>query len=62
MTRPAEPAAGLAGRLVAALAATQLAAAETLRWFGSSRLEVERKADASPVTQADRAAEAILRR
>ena len=62
MTRPAEPAAGLAGRLEAALAATQLAAAETLRWFGSSRLEVERKADASPVTQADRAAEAILRR
>jgi len=49
-------------RLEVALAATRLAAAETLRWFGDSELAVERKADASPVTVADRAAEAILRR
>ncbi|MBM4022125.1 MAG: inositol monophosphatase [Planctomycetes bacterium] len=48
-------------RLAAAIAAARLAAAETLRWFGSPRLAVEKKADASPVTQADRAAEAILR-
>jgi histidinol-phosphatase len=56
----ADPA--VAGRLDAALAATRLAAADTLRWFGDSTLAVERKSDASPVTAADRAAEAILRR
>jgi len=49
-------------RLDAALAATRLAAAETLRWFGSPALSVDRKSDHSPVTQADRAAEEILRR
>ena len=54
--------AALAARLEAALAATRLAAADTLRWFGDPALAVERKADRSPVTQADRAAEAILRR
>jgi histidinol-phosphatase len=48
-------------RLDAALAAARLAAAETLRWFGRADLAVEAKADASPVTAADRAAEAILR-
>jgi histidinol-phosphatase len=52
----------LAERLETALAATRLAAAETLRWFGNPALTVDRKADYSPVTQADRAAEAILRR
>jgi histidinol-phosphatase len=57
---PLDPAAS--SRLEAALAATRLAAAETLRWFGDPALAVERKADASPVTAADRAAEAILRR
>jgi len=50
-----------ARRLDAALAAARLAAAETLRWFGRPDLAVEAKADASPVTAADRAAEAILR-
>ena len=49
-------------RLATALQATRLAAAETLRWFNNPRLAVEQKADDSPVTQADRAAEAILRR
>jgi histidinol phosphatase-like enzyme (inositol monophosphatase family) len=49
-------------RLVAALAATRLAAAETLRRFADPALEVEVKQDMSPVTAADRAAEAILRR
>jgi histidinol-phosphatase len=48
-------------RLDAALAAARSAAAETLRWFGRADLAVEAKADASPVTAADRAAEAILR-
>jgi histidinol-phosphatase len=52
----------VAARLAAALAATRLAAAETLRWFGRADLAVEDKADLSPVTAADRAAEAILRR
>jgi histidinol-phosphatase len=48
-------------RLEATLDAVRLAAAEILRWFDDPRLAVEQKADASPVTQADRAAEAILR-
>jgi histidinol phosphatase-like enzyme (inositol monophosphatase family) len=49
-------------RLAAALAATRLAGAETLRRFADPTLAVEEKADRSPVTEADRAAEAILRR
>jgi len=55
-----EPA--IAARLEAALAAARLAATETLAWFGSTGLVVDLKADDSPVTQADRAAEAVLRR
>jgi len=51
-----------AARLETALAAVRLAAAETLRWFDRSDLAVEEKPDRSPVTQADRAAEGILRR
>ena len=62
MSSPPAVDAAIRSRLEAALAATRLAAAETLRWFGDPSLAVERKADASPVTQADRAAEAILRR
>ncbi|MFM7108728.1 MAG: inositol monophosphatase family protein [Planctomycetaceae bacterium] len=54
--------ADVTARLDAAIAATRLAAAETLRWFGRPDLAVEDKADLSPVTAADRAAEAILRR
>jgi histidinol-phosphatase len=49
-------------RLETALAAVRLAAAETLRWFERPDLAVEEKADQSPVTAADRAAEALLRR
>jgi len=55
-----EPA--VAARLERAVSATLAAGAETLRWFGSRALAVEQKADRSPVTQADRAAEEILRR
>ena len=33
----------------------------TLQWFRSATLEVERKSDGSPVTQADKAAERFLR-
>ena len=51
-----------ADRLAAALSATRLAAAATLRWFRAPGLTVEEKSDRSPVTQADREAEAILRR
>jgi histidinol phosphatase-like enzyme (inositol monophosphatase family) len=58
-SRAVEPA--VAARLEAALAAARLAAAETLRWFGGTGLVVDTKADDSPVTQADRAAEAVLR-
>ena len=64
MTRPAPSAVvpDVAVRLAAAIAAARLAAADTLRWFNDPTLAVEQKADASPVTAADRAAEAILRR
>lgn len=51
----------LAARLAAALAAVKPAAAETLRWFTSADLAVTEKQDRSPVTQADLAAEAILK-
>jgi histidinol-phosphatase len=34
----------------------------TLQWFRSSELAIERKGDGSPVTEADKAAEAFLRR
>ncbi|MFM8985851.1 MAG: inositol monophosphatase family protein [Planctomycetia bacterium] len=54
---PAAALPDVAPRLEAARAAVRLAAAETLRWFGTEGLVVEAKADASPVTQADRAAE-----
>jgi histidinol phosphatase-like enzyme (inositol monophosphatase family) len=52
----------VAARLEVAIAAARIAGRETLRWFGAAELVVDVKADASPVTQADRAAEAILRR
>lgn len=51
-----------ASRLDAARSAVHLAAAETLRWFDTPDLTIEEKADRSPVTAADRAAESILRR
>jgi histidinol phosphatase-like enzyme (inositol monophosphatase family) len=62
MTAPSSVSEPVARRLDAALTATRLAAADTLRWFGGTSIVVDRKADDSPVTQADRAAEAILRR
>jgi histidinol-phosphatase len=54
--------ADVTARLASALAAVRLAAAETLRWFDRPGLAVEEKADQSPVTEADRAAETLLRR
>ena len=48
-------------RLEAALAAVSQAAPTTLRWFNASDLAVIEKSDHSPVTEADRAAEAQLR-
>ncbi|MFM8735853.1 MAG: inositol monophosphatase family protein [Pirellulales bacterium] len=59
---PTTVAAPLRDRLDAAMAAARLAGTETLRWFGDASLAVDTKADQSPVTAADRAAEAILRR
>ncbi len=44
-----------------AVALAKAAGALTLRWFGSADLEVETKGDATPVTAADRAAEALVR-
>jgi len=48
-------------RLEAALAAVAQAAPTTLRWFNAADLTVIEKSDHSPVTEADRAAEAQLR-
>lgn len=68
MTLPTAITAALAGsapatlaRLEAALAATEKAGRETLRWFNNPSLAVTEKHDLSPVTQADHAAEKILR-
>jgi histidinol-phosphatase len=44
-----------------ALAIATEAAELTLRWFGRDDLAVERKVDGTPVTEADRAAEALVR-
>lgn len=55
------PDASVSERLDVALEAVRLAIPETLRWFGASDLTVDEKVDHSPVTQADRAAEAQLR-
>ena len=51
----------VAARLAAALEFSQEAGQLTVRYFQSSDFSVERKADNSPVTQADRAAELLLR-
>ena len=48
-------------RLETAIAAVRLAAPTTLRWFNVADLAVIEKEDRSPVTEADRAAEAMLR-
>ena len=48
-------------RQEAALAGVSLAAPTTLRWFNAADLAVIEKSDRSPVTEADRAAEAQLR-
>jgi histidinol phosphatase-like enzyme (inositol monophosphatase family) len=48
-------------RLETALAAVRLAAPTTRRWFNAADLAVIEKDDRSPVTEADRAAEAQLR-
>ena len=52
----------LARRLEVAISAARAAGEETLRWFGRADLCVEWKADRSPVTEADRGAEGILRK
>ena len=52
--------AGLAAALELAIELADTAAAVTLAWFGD-RLPVELKADATPVTEVDRAAEAAIR-
>lgn len=48
-------------RLELAVRTARAAGAETLRWFRQPTLAVDRKGDGSPVTAADRAAEAALR-
>ena len=50
------------GRLTALIAAGNLTSQTTLPFFQDSRIEVESKADASPVTIADRTAESEFRK
>ncbi|MEO1991280.1 MAG: inositol monophosphatase family protein [Pirellulales bacterium] len=59
MTLPPKP--DITRRLETAIATAKIAAAETLEWFQSSSLIISNKKDQSPVTQADLAAESILR-
>ena len=47
--------------LATATAAAEEAGEVMRRYFGGSRLDVERKADGSPVTRADREAETVIR-
>jgi histidinol-phosphatase len=47
--------------LTEAVELTRAAGELTLRWFQSRDLEVDRKGDGTPVTEADRAAERLLR-
>ena len=51
-----------AARLDEAVELARAAGRETLRWFQSAHLEIDTKGDGSPVTEADRAAERLLRR
>jgi histidinol-phosphatase len=55
-----DTATGLTSDLALAVELADAAAAVTLAWFGD-RLPVQLKADASPVTEVDRAAEAAIR-
>ena len=50
------------GRLVAMIEVAQAAGKHTLSYFGRTDLAVDAKADASPVTVADREAEQLVRR
>lgn len=67
MTRASTPAADprlasdVSQRLQTAIEAVRQAAPTTLRWFNAADLAVIEKEDRSPVTEADRAAEATLR-
>jgi histidinol-phosphatase len=56
-----KPLSDLSSRLETARAAVEIASAATLARFCDPGLAVDLKADQSPVTEADRAAEAILR-
>lgn len=52
----------LADELTFAVDVAREAGAATRRWFGARDLDVEHKRDGSPVTEADREAEALMRR
>jgi histidinol phosphatase-like enzyme (inositol monophosphatase family) len=55
------PSSSVSARLDAAIEAARDAGELTLQFFGKDRLSFERKQDNSPVTQADRGAEQLLR-
>ncbi len=61
MAEPLPPPPAAADLLDDAVELARAAGAITLRWFRAGDLEVERKGDGTPVTQADRAAERHLR-
>ena len=61
MSGKARGGAGLQERMRLARDMAIRAGRETLRWFRRPGLAIERKADASPVTEADRQAERLLR-
>lgn len=58
---PSPDTAGTTGLLEQAVAWARSAGELTLEWFNNPELEIDAKADGSPVTQADRAAERHLR-
>ena len=59
---PAQPDQKIAERLEFAVAVAREAGDVTLRYFRRDNLEIERKADGTPVTIADRTAEELLRK
>ncbi len=62
MTRhPTQWAGDYDGRLEAMINLSHAAAHQTLSFFGDSNLQIDRKGDATPVTQADRSAEQLIR-
>ena len=61
ITVPSDVSAALEGRMGVAVELAQMAGRSTLELFQTNQVQVERKGDDSPVTQADRRAEELIR-